>query len=130
MSELKEGDKAPNFNGVDQNGDSISLDDFKNKKLILYFYQRIKFANSSNYSNHYSCADSQGIKRMFLCRVAVGEFCLGHNGQLTPDVRDSSRNVLYDTTTDSMDESKRNMFVVYHDAQAYPEYLLEYSMSN
>jgi len=67
---------------------------------------------------------------MFLCRVAVGEFCLGHNGQLTPDVRDSSRNVLYDTTTDSMDESKRNMFVVYHDAQAYPEYLLEYSMSN
>ena len=31
MSELKEGDKAPNFDGVDQNGDSISLDDFKNK---------------------------------------------------------------------------------------------------
>ena len=40
MSELKEGDKAPNFNGVDQNGDSISLDDFKNKKLILYFYPK------------------------------------------------------------------------------------------
>ena len=35
MSELKEGDKAPNFEGVDQNGDSISLDDFKNKKLIF-----------------------------------------------------------------------------------------------
>ena len=40
MSELKEGDKAPHFKGVDQNGDSISLDDFKGKKLILYFYPK------------------------------------------------------------------------------------------
>ena len=89
----------------------------------------IKFANNSFYSNRYASADSQGIKRMFLCRVAVGEFCLGHNGQLTPDVRDSSRNMLYDATTDSMDETKRDMYVVYHDAQAYPEHLIEYSVS-
>ena len=40
MSELKEGDKAPHFKGVDQNGNSISLDDFNGKKLILYFYPK------------------------------------------------------------------------------------------
>ena len=40
MSILKEGDKAPTFQGIDQNGDSISLDDYKGKKLILYFYPK------------------------------------------------------------------------------------------
>lgn len=35
---LKEGDKAPNFKGLDQNGKEIKLADFKNQNLILYFY--------------------------------------------------------------------------------------------
>ncbi len=40
MSELKEGDKAPVFDGVDQNGKTISLSDFKGKKVIIYFYPK------------------------------------------------------------------------------------------
>jgi peroxiredoxin Q/BCP len=36
--ELKEGDKAPLFTGVDQNGKKISLSDLKGKKVALYFY--------------------------------------------------------------------------------------------
>ena len=35
---LKVGDKAPSFSGLDQDGNKISLDDFKGKKLVLYFY--------------------------------------------------------------------------------------------
>ena len=35
---LTEGDKAPNFKSKDQNGKSISLKDFKGKKVVLYFY--------------------------------------------------------------------------------------------
>ena len=38
MSTLKEGDKAPDFTGNDQNGNTISLSDFTGKTLILYFY--------------------------------------------------------------------------------------------
>jgi peroxiredoxin Q/BCP len=38
MVTLKEGDKAPGFNGKDQDGKKISLVDFKGKKLVLYFY--------------------------------------------------------------------------------------------
>jgi thioredoxin-dependent peroxiredoxin len=38
MTSLKEGSKAPAFKGVDQNGDTISLADYKGKKVILYFY--------------------------------------------------------------------------------------------
>ena len=38
MITLKEGDKAPAFKGLDQEGKKISLADFKGKKLVLYFY--------------------------------------------------------------------------------------------
>lgn len=35
---LKEGEKAPAFSGTDQDGKNISLNDYKGKKLVLYFY--------------------------------------------------------------------------------------------
>lgn len=38
MVTLKENDKAPSFSGRDQNGNKVSLADFKGKKLILFFY--------------------------------------------------------------------------------------------
>ncbi len=38
--DIKEGSKAPNFTGVDQNGKKVSLPDFKGKKVILYFYPK------------------------------------------------------------------------------------------
>ncbi len=38
MTKLKAGDKAPNFKAKDENGNTVSLADFKGKKLVLYFY--------------------------------------------------------------------------------------------
>ena len=35
---LKEGDKAPAFTAKNQDGDKISLADYKGKKIALYFY--------------------------------------------------------------------------------------------
>lgn len=40
MTPLKEGDKAPYFEGINQDGKKITLEDFKGKKLILYFYPK------------------------------------------------------------------------------------------
>jgi peroxiredoxin Q/BCP len=40
MNHLKEGDKAPDFSALDQNGKIVSLKDFKGKKLVLYFYPK------------------------------------------------------------------------------------------
>jgi len=37
---LKVGDNAPEFEGIDQDGNSIKLTDFKGKKLVLYFYPK------------------------------------------------------------------------------------------
>ena len=38
MISLKEGDKAPAFKGVDQDGRTVALSDYKGKKVVLYFY--------------------------------------------------------------------------------------------
>jgi peroxiredoxin Q/BCP len=37
---LHAGDKAPDFRGENQNGETVSLSDFKGKKVILYFYPK------------------------------------------------------------------------------------------
>jgi len=40
MIQLKEGLKAPRFEGIDQNGKEVKLSDFTGKKVILYFYPK------------------------------------------------------------------------------------------
>lgn len=37
---LKEGDKAPAFTGIDQNGKKVRLSDLKGKRVVLYFYPK------------------------------------------------------------------------------------------
>ncbi len=40
MTHLKEGDVAPTIDAKDENGDIIKLEQYKGKKVILYFYPR------------------------------------------------------------------------------------------
>ena len=40
MIQLKEGMRAPGFEGIDQNGKNVKLSDFKGKKVVLYFYPK------------------------------------------------------------------------------------------
>ncbi len=40
MALLAVGDKAPAFKTTDQDGEAVSLGDFKGKKLVLYFYPK------------------------------------------------------------------------------------------
>ncbi len=37
---MKEGDKAPEFESVDQNGKNVKLSDHKGENVILYFYPK------------------------------------------------------------------------------------------
>ncbi len=37
---LKEGDIAPDFSTVNQDGNTVSLSDFKGKRVVLYFYPK------------------------------------------------------------------------------------------
>lgn len=38
MTSLTEGQKAPDFTSKDQNGNPVSLKDYRGKKVVLYFY--------------------------------------------------------------------------------------------
>ena len=40
MAEIKEGMKAPFFEKTDQKGNKINLNNYKGKKLVLYFYPK------------------------------------------------------------------------------------------
>jgi thioredoxin-dependent peroxiredoxin len=40
MKKLKIGDPAPLFSGIDEKGQQKNLDDYKGKKLLLYFYPK------------------------------------------------------------------------------------------
>lgn len=57
MTTLKIGDKAPNFEALDQKGNLTKLTDFKNKKLVLFFYPKASTpgctVESKNLRDHY-----------------------------------------------------------------------------
>jgi peroxiredoxin Q/BCP len=65
MNILQEGEKAPTFKGVDQNGNAIELSDFKGKKLVLYFYPKDDTpgctAQACNLRDNYSVLLQQGF---------------------------------------------------------------------
>lgn len=65
MTHLKEGDQAPNFTGLNQDSNSISLLDFNKKKLILYFYPKDNTpgctAESCNLTQNYTKLLKQGF---------------------------------------------------------------------
>lgn len=66
MTTLKEGQKAPVFEGDDQNGNPVSLSDFKGQKVILYFYPKDDTpgctAQSCNLRDNYQDLISKGFQ--------------------------------------------------------------------
>ena len=66
MAHLKEGDVAPHFIGKDQNGNVISLDKMKGKKVILYFYPKDNTpgctAEACNLRDHHSGLTGKGFE--------------------------------------------------------------------
>jgi len=66
MTSLKVGDKAPEFEGVNQKGEKISLKDFVGKKLILYFYPKDNTpgctAESCNLNDNYDTWIEKGFE--------------------------------------------------------------------
>lgn len=65
MSELKAGQKAPDFTANDQNGNTVSLSDFTGKKVVLYFYPKDDTpgctAEACNFRDNYQGLTAQGI---------------------------------------------------------------------
>lgn len=66
MFHLNEGDKAPEFNAMDQEGNPVSLKDFKGKKVILYFYPKDDTpgctAEACDFRDNYTSLQSKGFE--------------------------------------------------------------------
>ncbi|XP_036450537.1 LOW QUALITY PROTEIN: protein mono-ADP-ribosyltransferase PARP14-like [Colossoma macropomum] len=85
----------------------------------------VYFAVDPSYSARgYSKPDQQGHKHMYLARVLVGDFTTGKSGLLLPPAKSSTATDLYDSVTDN--QQNPTIFVIFHDVQAYPEYLITF----
>jgi thioredoxin-dependent peroxiredoxin len=66
MNKLMKGDKAPDFNGVNQNGKPVSSKDFSGKGLILFFYPKDNTpgctAEACNLSENYETLRKMGYE--------------------------------------------------------------------
>ena len=66
MTHLKAGDTAPEINSVDQNGDKITLEQYKGKKVVLYFYPKDMTpgctAQSCNLTDNYDALKKAGYE--------------------------------------------------------------------
>ena len=64
MSQLQIGDKAPAIHAIDQNKNSINLESYRGKKVVLYFYPKDMTpgctAQSCNLSDNYKLLLKKG----------------------------------------------------------------------
>ena len=64
--ELKPGDQAPAFKGLNQHGEEVSLQDFKGKKVILYFYPKDNTpgctTEACNFRDNYQSLQAEGLE--------------------------------------------------------------------
>ena len=86
------------------------------------------FAVNASYSARqlYSPPDSNSNRFMFYARVLTGEYTKGSGGLKVPPAKDPTKStvILYDSVVDNM--KVPNMYVVFTDAQCYPDYLITF----
>ncbi|MGB3606567.1 MAG: thioredoxin-dependent thiol peroxidase [Psychroserpens sp.] len=66
MTQLKAGDQAPNFSAQDEQGNTITLADYKGKKLVVFFYPKASTpgctAEACNLNDNFERFQSQGYE--------------------------------------------------------------------
>lgn len=84
------------------------------------------FAVNADYSAQptYSKPKPNGERCMYLCRVLTGDFTVGKSGMIAPPAKGPGLIQLYDSVVDRV--ANPNMFIVFHDSQACPEYLITF----
>lgn len=92
---------------------------------IHVYGKGVYFAREASYSANarYSPKDKVGYQRMYLARVAVGTSTVGSESFTAPP--EKSRGQVFDSTVDRLDNP--NVFVVYRDHAAYPEYIITFT---
>uniref|UniRef100_A0A3P8RQJ7 Poly [ADP-ribose] polymerase n=1 Tax=Amphiprion percula TaxID=161767 RepID=A0A3P8RQJ7_AMPPE len=86
----------------------------------------VYFAVDANYSaSRYSPADPSGLKRLYVARVLTGRYTVGTSSMKATPPRGSDPTDCFDSLVNN--QQQPSMFVIFHDDQAYPEYLITFS---
>ncbi|XP_028261577.1 protein mono-ADP-ribosyltransferase PARP14-like isoform X2 [Parambassis ranga] len=86
----------------------------------------VYFAVNAAYSaRSFSPADTSSLKRLFVARVLTGRYTKGDRNMVAAPARGPDTTDCYDSLVDN--EQQPSMFVIFHDDQAYPEYLITFS---
>ncbi|KAK5848280.1 hypothetical protein PBY51_005908 [Eleginops maclovinus] len=85
----------------------------------------VYFAVNAAYSaNSFSPADATGMKRLYVAKVLTGRYTVGDCRWKAPPPRGSDKTDCFDSCVDNLQNP--SMFVIFHDDQAYPEYLITF----
>ena len=74
--------------------------------------------------DQFASPNPDGMKHIYYARVLVGDFAQGSQGMLYPPPRNNNRADKYDSVTDN--PAGPNMFIIFYNTQAYPDYLIEF----
>ncbi|KAL3863199.1 hypothetical protein ACJMK2_004965 [Sinanodonta woodiana] len=109
--------------------DSINVHGFNRSfcgKNATKYGEGVYFAKESYYSARdlYSPPDAAGNKKMYLTKVLTGKYALGKEKMRVPPPLVVGRPELHDSVVD--DINTPFIFVIFHDTQAYPKYLITF----
>ncbi|CAB1426985.1 unnamed protein product [Pleuronectes platessa] len=90
------------------------------------FGKGVYFAVNAEYSAKNFCPrDPSGLGRLYVARVLTGRYTVGNPKLNAPPPRGTDPTDCFDSLVDN--QQTPTMFVVFHDDQAYPEYLITFS---
>ncbi|CAF1056140.1 unnamed protein product [Rotaria sp. Silwood1] len=103
------------FHGCNEDSANSIVEECFNRSYAGTVYgQGVYFATNAKYSHDYTRSNQANERCMFVVLVLVGKYIFGNSLMKVPPKG-------YDSTTDN-----NQIFVVYHDAQAYADYLIKY----
>ncbi|CAF4091005.1 unnamed protein product, partial [Rotaria sp. Silwood2] len=115
---LKEDTEKILFHGCNEDSANSIVEECFNRSYAgvngTVYGQGVYFATNAKYSHSYTRLNQANEHCMFVVLVLVGKSIFGNSSMKVPPKG-------YDSTTDN-----NEIFVVYHDAQAYADYLIKY----
>ncbi|KAF6030607.1 PARP14 [Bugula neritina] len=96
-------------------------------KNASVYGQGCYFAKNASYSakSIYSAPNTDDEKIILQCRVITGDWCRGEQNMPAAPCKPNS-NIQFDSVVNDMNDP--TIFAVFHDAAAYPEYIIKFKI--
>nr|XP_029531922.1 protein mono-ADP-ribosyltransferase PARP15-like [Oncorhynchus nerka] len=121
VRKLYHGTAAKTCDAIESNGFNRSYANITAYGVGVYFAVNASYSANPRYSP----PDGSGHRRMYVARVLTGRYTLGDPSmKFTPRRSPTDSADCYDSLVDNL--QRPSMFVIFHDDQAYPEYLITF----